>query len=106
MVKDIANSEVEEWTSHTRKLDMVTSSSHRSARALQRHDTDTLIGIIFTSTALRAGAILVYLYHIPFGDDTSSVSSVYWVWARLASQRAYFTEHLKLLPYGWSISRT
>lgn len=26
MVKDIANSEVEEWKSHTRKLDMVTSS--------------------------------------------------------------------------------
>ena len=36
-----------------------------SARALGTSDTDTLVGIFFTSTALRAGAILVCLTIYP-----------------------------------------
>ena len=41
---------------------MVTSSSDQgSAKAFGINDTDTLIGMIFTSTALRAGAILVLI---------------------------------------------
>ena len=38
---------------------------HGTARALRRNDTDTPIQSISTSTALRAGAILVYLTIYP-----------------------------------------
>lgn len=53
--------------------------NYRSARALQRHGMGTLIGMIFYFYSTLSGRHPCLSFHISFGDDTSSVSSVYWV---------------------------
>ena len=45
--------------------DFLLQTDDGSARALRGIDTDTLVGMISTSTALRAGAILVYVTIYP-----------------------------------------
>lgn len=66
------------------------------ARALRTSDTDTLVGIFFYFYSTSSGRHPCLSYHISFGDDTFSVSSVYWVRARLASELCmFFDGHLK-----------
>ena len=95
---------VEEWRSYMGKMGIETSLLPTTG-ARERSEETTLIPFLeflsFTSTALRAGAILGLSYDISFGDDTLSVSSAYWVgllvglgghdWAgTIGRERAYF----------------